>query len=246
MSRDCRRQHSHTLPHSLTPSRRAPHRVWFRGLLTTLLTLRVVSRLVIVWLFSIKIFGADKKKPLDYSGPRQSKDLVDAALKESAAVVRARLAGKASAPKKASSSSGSKAKASKSSSSGSGSGSNSGSGLPGKVIDATESSFRSEVLDNDDFVMVEFFAPWCGHCKSLAPEWKKAAAQLGGVAKMVAVDATVHSGLASKYQVKGYPSQLTNRTKEARLIERCVLRLSPSVGLVWLLMITFVELWRFF
>jgi len=55
--------------------------------------------------------------------------------------------------------------------------------------------------------MVEFFAPWCGHCKSLAPQWEKAAGMLEGKAvHLGAVDATVHSALAGKFGVSGYPT----------------------------------------
>lgn len=45
-----------------------------------------------------------------------------------------------------------------------------------------------------------------GHCKNLAPEWEQAATQLKGSVKLGAVDATVHSNLAQKYGVKGYPT----------------------------------------
>lgn len=48
----------------------------------------------------------------------------------------------------------------------------------------------------------------CGHCKALAPEWKKAAGNLKGKVKLGAVDCTVETSLASKYDVKGFPTIL--------------------------------------
>eukprot|EP00479_Gromia_sphaerica_P006360 TRINITY_DN1764_c0_g1_i2.p1 TRINITY_DN1764_c0_g1~~TRINITY_DN1764_c0_g1_i2.p1 ORF type:complete len:234 (-),score=47.17 TRINITY_DN1764_c0_g1_i2:139-840(-) len=54
--------------------------------------------------------------------------------------------------------------------------------------------------------MVEFFAPWCGHCKNLAPEWAKAAKNLKGMVTFATVDATIEASLAQRYEVKGYPT----------------------------------------
>ena len=53
---------------------------------------------------------------------------------------------------------------------------------------------------------MEFFAPWCGHCKRLEPEWAKAAAGLKGKVKLGALDATVHTSKASQYNIRGYPT----------------------------------------
>jgi protein disulfide-isomerase A6 len=51
--------------------------------------------------------------------------------------------------------------------------------------------------------LVEFFAPWCGHCKNLAPEYEKAAKALKGIANIAAVDTTVEK---VDVQVQGYPT----------------------------------------
>ena len=64
----------------------------------------------------------------------------------------------------------------------------------------------SQVLASDEVWLVEFFAPWCGHCKNLAPEWEKAATALRGVVKVGAVDADAHSALGGKYGVRGFPT----------------------------------------
>ena len=75
------------------------------------------------------------------------------------------------------------------------------------VSDLTESSFNTFIEKSDKGALVEFYAPWCGHCKKLTPEYEKAAERMkvAGV-PLVAVDATVESSLASRFSVRGYPT----------------------------------------
>lgn len=55
---------------------------------------------------------------------------------------------------------------------------------------------------------VEFYAPWCGHCQKLAPEWKKAANNLKGMVTIAAVDCDVEANkaLCGMYEIKGFPT----------------------------------------
>lgn len=81
-----------------------------------------------------------------------------------------------------------------------------GGGGKDAVIELTDANFEKLVMGSKDLWLVEFFAPWCGHCQRLAPEWAKAAGELQGKVKLGVVDATVHTVLGSRYQVQGYPT----------------------------------------
>ena len=59
-----------------------------------------------------------------------------------------------------------------------------------------------KVGNTEKGILVEFYAPWCGHCKSLAGPWADAATQLKGKMDLGALDATAHGQVAQQYGVQ--------------------------------------------
>lgn len=79
---------------------------------------------------------------------------------------------------------------------------------PSDVIHLTDATF-DQFMAEEPSVLVMFYAPWCGHCKRMKPQFTSAAKalkSLGIAGKLAAVDCTVERELGSRFEVKGYPS----------------------------------------
>ena len=74
------------------------------------------------------------------------------------------------------------------------------------VVVLTDATFDAAVYSSKDIWMVEFYAPWCGHCKKLEPEWNEAATALKGKVRFAKVDCTENQAIAQKFSVQGYPT----------------------------------------
>eukprot|EP01123_Difflugia_compressa_P005751 TRINITY_DN17875_c1_g1_i1.p1 TRINITY_DN17875_c1_g1~~TRINITY_DN17875_c1_g1_i1.p1 ORF type:complete len:349 (+),score=80.65 TRINITY_DN17875_c1_g1_i1:1056-2102(+) len=72
----------------------------------------------------------------------------------------------------------------------------------------TPDNFDEFVLDENKEAFVEFYAPWCGHCKKLAPTWEKLAGVFRSEPSVVigSVDADNYKDLGTKYGVSGFPT----------------------------------------
>ncbi|XAR55638.1 hypothetical protein NMG60_11035769 [Bertholletia excelsa] len=80
--------------------------------------------------------------------------------------------------------------------------------VDGKVLELDDSNFDA-AISSFDYIFVDFYAPWCGHCKRLSPELDKAAAVLAGLKKPIViakVNADKFTRLANKYEIDGFPT----------------------------------------
>jgi thioredoxin 1 len=76
----------------------------------------------------------------------------------------------------------------------------------GKVAELTDANFSSEVLESDQAVLVDFWAPWCGPCRQIAPMVEELAQEYAGSVKVAKVNIDDSPNLAMNYGVTSIPT----------------------------------------
>lgn len=87
-------------------------------------------------------------------------------------------------------------------------------------IEFTESNFSTEVLEADMPVLVDFWAPWCGPCKMIAPIVEEISEEYAGKIKVGKLNTDDNQGVASQYGIMSIPTLMI--FKNGEVVERIV------------------------
>jgi thioredoxin 1 len=92
--------------------------------------------------------------------------------------------------------------------------------MAANIIEATDANFQEQVLESDVPTVVDFWAPWCGPCRQIAPVLEELAEQYDGKVKVAKVNVDENRKVASSFQIQSIPTLIT--VKNGEIVSRQV------------------------
>lgn len=89
--------------------------------------------------------------------------------------------------------------------------------LPGQPVDVDPAVLQKAIRHDELPLVADFWAPWCGPCRAMGPEFAKAAKALAGQARLVKLNTQQHPSAGARYRVRGIPTLVAfERGKEKK------------------------------
>lgn len=104
--------------------------------------------------------------------------------------------------------------------------------FPGKPVELTEQTFDKHVRRNDLPVVIDFWAPWCGPCRTMAPHFEQTAQHLAGRVQFAKVNSDDEQALSARFGIRSIPTLVLMRG--GRELDRVSGALSSAQLAQWL------------